>query len=455
MSDNEHPSSAPINDVSDVAEAVDVAVWPEQEGSDLFGVEVEAFPLLVNDKGPAGRLPLQGEHPSVVGITANVAATSSHICDRSTEKLAFPTAAGGWITFEPGAQIEHSSAPRKSSADVRREMTAVWDDLRDGFWEHNVCLLSLGVDPWNETATIPQQLTSGRYVAMESYFASRGNAGATMMRNTCSVQVNLDAGSGDTRRERWLASQLLSPVLTAMFATSPGNGVRSRRAQAWQQLDPTRTGFPSWDHIADADPVSDTVARALAADVMFIVRDGTTTPGRAGWTFGDWIRGGHPTAGRPTWDDLESHLSTLFTEVRPRHGVLELRGIDGLAQPWWHVPLVLSAALLYDQAARGRVIELFEPLASKLGEVWQRAASFGLADPELAILASSVAELAIEAARRDPGCFDGVDVVTAESFLDEFTLQGQSPGDVLLGKMANSAAALAWAAPEHAPGGAA
>ena len=454
MSDRPPPNSPLLSNASDVEETVATYAWPHQSRPDLFGIEVEAFPVLIDDQGPAGRLRLLEGGPNVIDVVTGVAESSSHILERRNTKLEFATAAGGRITFEPGAQIEHSSAPQPSSVGVRREMTAVWDELRDAFWERRVCLLSLGVDPWNEPGDIPQQLTLGRYLAMDTYFAERGPAGATMMRNTCAVQVNLDAGNGETRRERWLVANLLSPFLTAMFATSPGPGAQSRRAAAWQQMDPTRTGFPAWEATYDVDPIRDTVDRAMSADVMFITRNGETTPGRVGWTFAAWLRDGHPRAGRPTVEDLETHLTTLFTEVRPRNGVLELRGIDGLPQAWWHVPLVVAGALLYSERIRGQAIELLEGFTSRLGDVWHLAAASGLGDPEIGPVAARIANLALEAASHDPACFDPVDVAVAEAYFEEFTLRGTSPADVLSTKMTDPMLALAWAAPEHAMKGA-
>ena len=444
-----------LTSVLDVEEAVSASAWPEQRRSDRFGVEVEAFPLIVDHREPAGRLRLHEGDPSVVDIVSEIAVEQRVILPRLEDELAFPTNADGRITFEPGGQIEHSTAPSRSTADVVGESAAVWGALRDAFWTHRVCLLSLGIDLWNDVATIPQQHVAGRYRAMDTYFAARGPTGAIMMRNTCSVQVNLDAGSGETRRERWLGANLLSPLLTAMFASSPGPGARSLRAQAWQQLDPTRTGFPGWAGRDDADPIADTVIRALAADVMFITRGGVTASGRPGWTFADWLRDGHPTAGPPTRKDLETHLTTLFTEVRPRDGVLELRGIDGLPQRWWHVPLVVAAALLYDPNARSRLLDLLSPLAARLTATWHRAAADGLADPELARSAMTIAQLAVDAARRDPTRFDPIEVVSTESFLEEFTLHGLGPADILFTRLTDPAAALAWAEPGHAAKGAA
>lgn len=276
-----------------------------------------------------------------------------------------------------------------------------------------------------------------------------------MMRNTCSIQVNLDAGTGATRQERWVVANLISPLLAAMFASSPGVGVSSLRARAWQTLDPTRTGFPDWDRIDDVDPMRDMLVRALKADVIYIKRNGVTTRGRRGWTFGDWVEEGHPTAGNPTPADLDVHLTTLFAEVRARSGTLELRGIDGMPQRWWHVPLLIAGALLYDHVARDQAMEALGPIASRLDKTWSTAAREGLDDSELRLMAQTVAELGLAAARRDSRRFDVQLTDSSEAFVEDFTFRGRSPADDLFPLLDDSRAALRWAEPDHVLKGAA
>jgi glutamate--cysteine ligase len=271
-----------------------------------------------------------------------------------------------------------------------------------------------------------------------------------MMRNTCALQVSLDTGRGATRQERWVVANLISPILTAMFASSPGFGVRSHRARTWQRLDPTRTGFPQWEGVDDVDPMRDLVERALKADVIYVNRNGVTTRGRKGWTFGDWVEGGHPTVGSPTPADLDVHLTTLFAEVRPRNGTLEFRGIDGMPQRWWHVPLVIVGALLYDPSARQEAMDVLGPIAPRLNETWATAAREGLDDPELGLMARAVAELGLTAARRDPDRFDVQLTDSTEAFLDVFTFRGRSPADDLFPLLEDSRTALAWTDPDHA-----
>ena len=96
-------------------------------------------------------------------------------------------------------------------------------------------------------ADAPRVLDAPRYRAMEAYFDSRWPAGRTMMRNTASIQVNLDVGSPATTDARWHLAHDIGPVLTACFANSPfdasGNpsGYRSTRAAVWHAIDPART----------------------------------------------------------------------------------------------------------------------------------------------------------------------------------------------------------------------
>lgn len=277
---------------------------------------------------------------------------------------------------------------------------------------------------------------------------------AAMMTRTCAFQVNLDLGDPGQRDERWLVANLVAPVACATFASSPGPGVVSVRARTWQRLDPTRTGFPARLVAgSSADPVDQLTQAAMAADVLLVRRTNTTwEPGRPGWTFGDWLGHGHPRHGRPSVDDLRYHLTTLFLEVRPR-GFLELRAIDAVPARWRPVPVTLLAGLLEDPAARGQTRALLERHRSRLPRLWHRAATAGVADPELCALAVETWSLALAgpggcppATSAHPTCG------AAEEFLDRLTLRGRCPADELRDALTRGpSAGLAWAAEPAEP----
>ena len=69
-------------------------------------------------------------------------------------------------------------------------------------------------------------------------------------------------------------------------------------------------------------------------------------------TFAEWVSGSTPH-GRPTYDDLAYHLTTLFPPVRPQ-GWLELRTVDALPDVHWPVAVAVTSALVEDDRAAGR-----------------------------------------------------------------------------------------------------
>jgi glutamate--cysteine ligase len=270
-----------------------------------------------------------------------------------------------------------------------------------------------------------------------------------MMRHTASLQINLDLGPEGVWQERWLAANLISPLITATFACSPAPDAASARSRAWQRLDPTRSGFPE---LLVSDPSSDPrrqwAQAALAADVMlFRVDGGRWIPGEPGFSFLRWIEEGHPEIGWPTRSDLEYHLTTLFFEVRAR-GFIELRSGEAVPDALRPAEVVLVSVLLYDDLARSKAIELLADRASQLHDLWTRAAISGVGDPELNDLAVRVWELAVHGVERMPAGFVGEGALAAtRRFLDDYTLKGRTPADHLRElHHLDPARSLAWAA---------
>lgn len=426
--------------------------WPVRPDAVLpgaVGLECEAFAIAVAADGrPAGRAPLSTVTDLLDGPLAPLGG-SPPPGDRG---------AAGWVTLEPGAQVEHATRVHQTAGDALAESERAAGALAAALGRAGVVLASAGLDLWHPLATVPQQLTFPRYPAMEAYFALRGGPegpGAVMMRHSCAFQVNLDLGPPEVAAERWLVAALAAPMLTASFSASPTGDHASGRAAVWLELDPTRTGFPAGlvaGRSLGDDPVGELTAGALDADVLlFLDRPGDDGSGGAdagvpGFSFADWMRDGHPVHGRPDAQDLAYHLTTLWPEVRVR-GFLEIRTLDALPARWRAVPVVLLTGLLYDDRARGAVRDLLERHAPELPRLARRAARTAVADPELCALAVETWSLALAGARRLPEGFSRPgDFVAVEAFLERFTLRGRCPADELRERLAASpAAALAWA----------
>jgi glutamate--cysteine ligase len=143
-------------------------------------------------------------------------------------------------------------------------------------------------------------------------------------------------------------------------------------------MDPGRTRPPR----LDGDPRAAWAAYALDAELM-CVRDVHSADWSAprGLTLRDWVRpAGTDRAGwrlrRPTVDDLDYHLSTLFPPVRPR-GHFELRMIDAQPGDGWIVPLAVCWALLSDAAAGDAALAAVAPLWGRPPRDWPATAPPG------------------------------------------------------------------------------
>ena len=267
-------------------------------------------------------------------------------------------------------------------------------------------LAGIGLDPLRPPRRV---LDLPRYAAMEDFFDQGGPWGRQMMCGTASVQVCLDAGDDSDGpagyRRRWRLLHALGPVLVAAFANSPlrdgkPTGWASSRQQVWTRMDPRRTRPPR----LDGDPRAAWAAYALDADLMCV-----RNPHSADWSVprgADAARLDPPSRTdrsgwrlrRPTVDDLDYHLSTLFPPVRPR-GHFELRMIDAQPGDGWIVPLAVCWALLSDAPAAEAALAAVAPLWGGRLPGWPATADGnGNAPAATAATAATAAVTAIAAA---------------------------------------------------------
>jgi len=365
-----------------------------------------------------------GDHRSAGGTAAELP-TSAH-------PGRMPS--GALLTAEPGGQLEISSLPAASLADLVQATCADLAALRAALAADGLELAGTGLDPLRPPRRV---LDLPRYAAMESYFDSGGPWGRRMMGGTASVQVCLDAGEDSDGpggyRWRWRLLHAIGPVLVAAFANSPlregkPTGWASSRQQVWTHMDPGRTRPPR----LDADPRAAWTDYALDARLMCL-----RNPGAADWaappglTLREWARAGRPR--RPAADDVDLHLSTLFPPVRPR-GHFELRMID--AQPGndgWVVPLAVCWALLADERAGDAALAAVAPLwdgdPDDTGP-WLRAARLGPADPATGTASRGCFAAAREAL--DRAAVPASITACVDAFMDDYVSKDRCPADDLL-----------------------
>jgi len=376
-------------------------------------MELEALPVRGATRAPV--LPLDGpDGPGTLGVLRHLAATRGW---RET-----PTGYGppkflleddSVISYEPGGQLEWSSAVHGSLESLDAAARDVCHRLADAMLASGIHLLARGVDPVTRLAASAMVVDGERYLRQRAHYDRTGTSGRAMMLQTAGIHLNLDVG--DDPVAAWSVANVLAPLLVAMFANSPeraGHVVphRSHRGAIWRTLDPTRTGV----FAPAVDPAPAYLAFALGAD-SFLLGD----PGSAARRFAEWRALG------ATDDDFARHLTTLFPEVRPRGAYLELRSVDALPVQWAILPMAVAWAAFHHAPLRGDVLgELPAPTVERL----VRAARYGLADDELGAEARWLAERVPAAlhARLPAG---GALVARLEEFFDEYTRRGRDPGD--------------------------
>ena len=77
---------------------------------------------------------------------------------------------GAYISFEPGGQIEISTAPQSSASEGIDSTQSLVKLLRAAMASVGIDLLARGVDPFNAIDSVPLQLHRERYLGMTRYF---------------------------------------------------------------------------------------------------------------------------------------------------------------------------------------------------------------------------------------------------------------------------------------------
>jgi len=341
----------PIESKQQLIEYIASGSKPKTEWS--IGTEHEKFGFCVDTLRP---VPYTGKR----SISAILAAMQAFGWDpmMEGETVIGLTRDGQSVTLEPGGQLELSGAMCRTLHQTCGEVAshlklakAVSEKLGIGF-------LGIGFNPNTARADVPV-MPKGRYRIMLNYMPKKGNLGLDMMLRTSTIQVNLDYASEADMVKKFRVSLALQPIATALFAASPftegkPNGYLSYRSHIWTDTDPDRCGILPFV-FDDSMGFEAYVDHVLDVPMYFVYRP-EHSGGRyidvAGQSFRDFLRGelpGYP-GHKPTIQDWEDHMSTLFPEVRLKK-FLEVRGADGGT---WNRICALPAlwtGLFYDQTS--------------------------------------------------------------------------------------------------------
>ena len=350
---------------------------------------------------------------------------------------------GGNVSLEPGGALELSGAPLETIHETCDEVNVHLREVKEIADKIGVGFIGLGAAPiWQheDVGLMPK----GRYQLMDAYMGEVGTMGRTMMRRTCTVQVNLDFASEADMVQKFRVALALQPVATALFANSPFfegkvNGHKSWRARVWRDLDADRTGMLPFV-FEDGMGFQRYVDYALDVPMYFVYRDGKYI-NALGQSFRDFLKGQLPAlpGEMPTLSDWADHLTTIFPEARIKQ-FIEMRGADG--GPWRRLCALPAfwVGLLYDQSSLDAAWDLVKSMDAETRDALRVSASVdGLQAEVSGIKMMDLARQAVDiskaglAARARTGAGGMVpDETHFLNALQDSLETGQAPADELL-----------------------
>jgi glutamate--cysteine ligase len=381
------------------------------QDSRSVGAELEMIPVY---RSTGERVLAQSGHPSGSEFIASLAAEFGWREEETPPDASCWSFPDGRISFEPGGQIEFSSTVFEGASDLLASMEKWTRILSQRADRAGLELKTVGIEERAPLEAVPLQLHRRRYTEMTRYFDSISEFGVVMMRQTASLQINVDRGASPL--DRWRLLNRLAPYMVAIFANSPryagaDTGHKSYRAHVWRMLDPRRTGIV----FDERDPAEAYLDFALDAPVILSENNGGYP------TFRELVAANSAT--KELWD---VHLTTLFPEIRPRD-YFEIRSIDAFDPSHLCAALAFVCGIVYANEASADALAL---LARPDDSLLRRAGQLGLRDASLRKVAESLVSIAVDGCKRLGAAYiSASDLQRAEKFFDRFTLTGRSPAD--------------------------
>ena len=188
--------------------------------------------------------------------------------------------------------------------------------------------MSIGYDPITKLNNAPKN-PKQRYKLMTKEMPKGGKLSLNMMYQTSGTQINLDYLSEDDFKKKFKIISYLTPISIAIFANSTilenkPSGYLSYRSKVWQNT--SRGGLPKiFLENMDFEKYADF---AINFPLLFIYKN-NDHKNLNNKTFGDFMKGSLSEVNNhlPTFEDLELHLSTIFTEIRLKK-YIEMRSLD-------------------------------------------------------------------------------------------------------------------------------
>jgi glutamate--cysteine ligase len=153
----------------------------------------------------------------------------------------------GYISLEPGGQMEYSIFPVENILDIEEAYLGFLKEINPLLDNYGMSLMAVGYQPEssiNDISLLPKK----RYAYMYDYFKNKGKYAHHMMKGTASIQVNLDYSDEEDYIMKMRVANYLAPLIYTFFDNTPffeGTECRegSMRFLVWDNCDSDRCGL--------------------------------------------------------------------------------------------------------------------------------------------------------------------------------------------------------------------
>ena len=228
---------------------------------------------------------------------------------------------GKMITLEPGNQIELSGSQLSNIHEVCSESYDFQEKLNLACKKFDLKTLSVGYDPLSNIDKTPNN-PKKRYKIMTKEMPKNGSLSLEMMYQTAGTQINIDYKNEDDFKKKFKVISFLTPLSVALFSNSAikenkFSGYLSYRSKVWQNT--SRGGLPK---IFLEDMSFEKYADFFLNYPLLFLQKNNEYLFPEGKTYYDLIKQDEADK-----QNLELHLSTIFTEVRLKR-YIEIRSVD-------------------------------------------------------------------------------------------------------------------------------
>jgi glutamate--cysteine ligase len=274
-----------------------------------------------------------------------------------------------------------------------------------------VAFVGLGAHPastLDQIELVPKQ----RYQIMAPYMERVGTLGLRMMKQTATVQANIDYADERDAMAKIAIGMRLAPVMNAMFGNScilegRAAGRISFRGHVWTDTDNARCGLLPFA-FDDSAAFEHYAEWALDVPMYFVLRNGRYLRELTGMPFRRFLEQGG-AGERATLDDWNLHLTTLFPEVRLK-SFIEFRAVDGQRPAMVLALPALVKGIFYEPDCQAAAWDLvrswtFEEVRTALDDATRLSLRGRVRNLELHEIAHEACQIAVEGLRRQ-GCLD-------------------------------------------------